>query len=45
MPINEFLTNEACAAKAVRALHNTLNTPRAQKLNPDDKTLLWAKVK
>ena len=45
MPINNFLTNEACAAKAVRALHNTLNTPRAQKLNPDDKTLLWAKVK
>lgn len=44
-PINNFLREEKTKAKAVRALANTLNTPRAQKLNADDKTLVWAKVK
>lgn len=45
VPINDFLQEEKIKNKAVRALINTLNTPRAQKLNPDDKTLVWAKVK
>lgn len=40
-PINEFLSVEKSLVKARKALGNTLNTPRAQKLNPDDKTLLW----
>lgn len=44
-PINNFLSEEKTRQKAVRALTNTLNTPRAQKLNTDDKTLVWAKVK
>ena len=30
--------------KAVKALANTLNTPKAQKINTDDKTLVWIKV-
>lgn len=44
VPIGNFLVNEEVKTKAVRALANTLNTPRAQKLNADDKTLVWAKV-
>lgn len=43
-PINNFLNNEQNIAKSRKALVNTLNTPRAQKLNPDDKTLLWIGV-
>lgn len=43
-PINNFLLSEQDCAKASKALSNTLNTPRAQKLNPDDKTLVWIKV-
>lgn len=43
-PINDFLLNENCKAKAVRALNNTFNTPKAKKLNSDDKTLLWVKM-
>ena len=27
-----------------RALTNTLNTTRAKRLNPDDKTFLWARL-
>ena len=45
VPINNFLRDEKAKTKAERALANTLNTPRAQKLNSDDKTLVWAKVK
>ena len=43
-PINKFLYEEPSVAKARKALANTLNTPRAQKLNPDDKTLVWIGV-
>ena len=43
-PINQFLQKEESLIKARKALSNTLNTPRAQKLNPDDKTLVWIKV-
>lgn len=45
VPINTYLKDEKVKAKAVRALANTLKMPRAQRLNSDDKTLLWAKVK
>lgn len=45
VPINNFLSAEKTIIKAKRALMNTLNTPRAQKLNADDKTLIWAKIK
>ncbi len=44
LPINNFLDGEKLKTKAVRALSNTLNTMRAQKLNPDDKTFLWVKL-
>lgn len=44
IPINNFLLAEPDCSKAAKALTNTLNTPRAQKLNPDDKTLVWIKV-
>ncbi|MBE6444037.1 MAG: protein phosphatase 2C domain-containing protein [Alphaproteobacteria bacterium] len=40
-PINDFLLSEKSVVRARRALVNTLNTPKAQKLNPDDKTLVW----
>ena len=43
-PINAFLSQEPSLSKARKALQNTLNTPKAQKLNPDDKTLVWIKV-
>lgn len=43
-PINDFLITEKNHAKAAKALSNTLNTPKAQKLNSDDKTLVWIKV-
>ena len=41
LPINDYLSNEKSLVKAKKALINTLNTPRAQKLNSDDKTLVW----
>ena len=41
LPINTYLLNEKSVVKARKALINTLNTPRAQKLNSDDKTLVW----
>lgn len=40
-PINDFLLLEKSIVKARKALANTLNTPKAQRLNPDDKTLVW----
>ena len=43
-PINDFLKAEKSLSKAKKALTNTLNTPKAHKLNPDDKTLVWIKV-
>ena len=44
-PINNFLLQEASKTKAVNALTNTLSSPQACKINPDDKTLLWARLK
>ena len=43
-PINNFLSQEKNLPRARNALRNTLNLPKAQKLNPDDKTLVWIKV-
>ena len=40
-PINHFLRGESSKKRAVRALNNTLSAPKANRLNPDDKTLLW----
>lgn len=44
VPIVEYLENEPHKHHAVKALHNTLNDSRAQRLNADDKTILWAKL-
>ena len=44
MPIHRFLSGERLKYKAVKALENTLNNPEAGKINPDDKTLLWARL-
>lgn len=44
LPINDFLNREKQQLRAVRALTNTLNTTRAKRLNPDDKTFLWARL-
>ncbi|MBQ9732429.1 MAG: protein phosphatase 2C domain-containing protein [Alphaproteobacteria bacterium] len=43
-PIDTFLRETQNKIKAVKALANTLNTPKAQKINTDDKTLVWIKV-
>lgn len=44
-PITEYLEHESRTGYALKALNNTLNDSRAQRLNADDKTILWAKVK
>lgn len=44
IPIVEYLENEPRRTYAVKALRNTLNDSRAQRLNSDDKTILWAKL-
>ena len=43
-PIDVFLKSANNKSKAVKALANTLKDPKAQKINPDDKTLVWIKV-
>lgn len=43
-PINSFLSAEPSLSKAKKALVNTLNAPKAQRLNPDDKTLVWIEM-
>lgn len=45
VPIDKFLSEAPCKAKALKALTNTLNAPKAQKINSDDKTLVWIKVR
>ena len=43
-PIVKYLENENNKSRALQALRNTLNDSRAQHINADDKTLLWAKI-
>ena len=43
-PIIDYLNAEKNKSSAVKALSNTLNDSRAQHINADDKTLLWAKL-
>ena len=45
VPIDKFLSEAPCKTKALKALTNTLNAPKAQKINSDDKTLVWIKVR
>ncbi|MDD4556128.1 MAG: PP2C family serine/threonine-protein phosphatase [Alphaproteobacteria bacterium] len=42
-PINQYLCNEPLKYRALNALNKTLSNPRAERINPDDKTILWAK--
>lgn len=44
IPIAEYLENEKSKKKAVTALQNTLDSNKAQRINPDDKTMLWIKM-
>ncbi|MBP5215290.1 MAG: protein phosphatase 2C domain-containing protein [Alphaproteobacteria bacterium] len=44
LPIVEYLENTKTKKQALPALINTLNDERAQRLNADDKTFLWAKL-
>lgn len=44
IPVIEYLENEPRKTHAVEALRNTLNNNRAQRINSDDKTILWAKL-
>ena len=44
-PIDAYLSAEKSHQRARRALNNTLSTQTARRLNPDDKTLLWARLK
>ncbi len=43
-PIDKFLKNTTNKTKAIKALTNTLSTPKAQRINSDDKTMVWIKV-
>lgn len=44
IPVVEFLEKEKRKTYAIKALKNTLNNDRAQKINSDDKTILWAEL-
>lgn len=44
VPIVEFLEKEPHKKRAQKALYNTLNDSKAQRLNADDKTFLWIKL-
>ncbi|MBQ9034332.1 MAG: protein phosphatase 2C domain-containing protein [Alphaproteobacteria bacterium] len=44
VPIVEYLEQEPHKSYAEQALRNTLEDKRAQRLNADDKTILWAKL-
>ena len=44
VPIAEYLDQEPRRTYAQKALTNTLNDVRAQRINADDKTLLWVKL-
>lgn len=45
IPVVEYLEKAPYKTYAVRALSNTLDDSRAQRINADDKTILWAEVK
>ncbi len=44
IPVIDYLENEPRKTYAEAALRNTLNNSRAQRINADDKTILWAKL-
>ena len=45
IPIMQYLNSEKSKTNAYAALKNTLDSQQAQRINPDDKTILWAKFK
>ena len=45
IPVIDYLENEPRKTCAKNALANTLDDTRARRLNADDKTILWAKLK
>ncbi len=44
LPIADYLEHEPRKQVATRAIANTLNDAKAQRLNADDKTFFWAKL-
>lgn len=44
VPVTEYLESEKDKKRAINALYNTLNDRKAQRINPDDKTMLWMKL-
>lgn len=44
-PIMQYLDNEPRKNHAIMALQNTLSSHEAMRINGDDKTILWAKLK
>lgn len=44
IPIIQYLEKEKNKKHALSALHNTLNDTKAQRINPDDKTILWVEL-
>lgn len=45
LPIEHYLREESDVKRAQRALKNTLETPKANSISADDKTLMWIKLK
>lgn len=45
LPIVQYLEKEEQKNTALQALQNTLNNKKAQHINADDKTILWAKIR
>ena len=43
-PIVKYLEKEQNEKRALNALRNTLNDRKAQRINPDDKTILWVRM-
>ena len=43
-PVADYLERETRKICAIKALKNTLNDAKAQRLNADDKTIFWAKL-
>lgn len=44
LPVVEYLEGRHSRSQTQNALRNTLNDGRAQRINPDDKTILWVKM-
>ncbi len=44
LPINEYLASDKPKSQKIKSLENTLDNPTVNKLNSDDKTLMWVEL-